>query len=45
LHALILPDRPPEYFAFLGVGARLGNEPLGVADAFGCDQDPLGIEP
>ena len=43
LHALILPDRPSEHIALLGVAARPPDEPFGVADAFGRDQDALGV--
>ena len=43
LDALVLPDRPAEHAALLGVGARLLDEPFGVADAFGADQDALGV--
>ena len=43
LHALVLPDRPAEHVALLGVGRRLVDEPLGVADALGGDQDALGV--
>ncbi len=43
LHALILADRAAEHLALLRIGRSLGDEPLGIADAFGRDQDPLGI--
>src|SRR5262245_27102457 len=43
LHALILPDRSSEQRAILGVLCGLGNEPLGVADAFCGDQNSFGI--
>ena len=43
LHALVLPDRPAEQLALLGVLRRLVDEPFGVADAFRRDQDALGV--
>ena len=43
LHALVLPDRPVEQSALLGIGGGFGDEPFGVADAFRRDQDALGI--
>ena len=43
LHALVLPDRPAEQFALLGVGGGFFDEPFGVADAFRRDQDALGV--
>src|SRR3546814_4669280 len=43
LHALIGADRLAEQAALLRVGGRLPDEPFGIADTFGADQDPLGI--
>src|SRR5262245_57703755 len=43
LHALVLPDRSPEQRAIFGILRRLGNKPLGVADAFRSDQNSLGV--
>ena len=43
LDALVLADRAAEHGALLGVVGGLGDEPFGVADAFGRDQDALGI--
>ena len=34
---------PAEHHAFPGVGGGLGDEPLGIADAFRRNQDALGI--
>ena len=44
LHALVLADRPAEDDALLGIGRHLIDEPVAVADAFGRDQDALGVE-
>src|SRR5581483_4759045 len=43
LHALVLPDRPIEQHALLGIARRLVDKPFGVADAFGGDEDALGV--
>lgn len=45
LDALVLADPPAEHRASLGIIRRLGDEPFCIADAFGADQDPLGIHP
>ena len=37
------PIGRPNTHAFLGIGDRLLDEPLGVADALGGDQDALGV--
>ena len=44
LHTLVLPDRPVEDHPLLGVIAGMLDEPTAVADAFGGDQDPLGVQ-
>ena len=43
LDALILPDRAAEHLALIGIAGGLGDEPAGIADAFGGDQDALRI--
>ncbi len=43
LDALVLADGAAEHHALLGVGGRLVDEPLGVADAFGGNENPFGI--
>lgn len=43
LNTLVLSDRPAEDDAVLGIDHGLLDEPFGIADAFGADQDPLGI--
>ena len=45
LYALVLSDRPPEHDPLAGVGAALIHEPVAIPDAFGRDQDALGVEP
>src|SRR5687768_5609403 len=42
-HALVLPDRTAEDDPLLRVGRGAGDEPARVADAFGRDEDPLGV--
>ena len=44
LHALVLADRPVEDDALPGVLRRALDEPAAVANAFGRDQDPLGVQ-
>src|SRR6187402_945660 len=44
LHALVLADGPREHDTLLRVLRRALDEPAAVADAFGRDQNPLGIE-
>src|SRR3546814_16309727 len=43
LHALILPDGASEHLALRRIAAGLVDEPAGVADAFGGDEDALGV--
>src|SRR5205823_136600 len=43
LHALVLADGPAEDLSLFGVGSGCLDEPVAVADALGCDEDPLGI--
>ena len=43
LDALVLPDRPAEDHALARIGRRFVDKPFGVADAFGSDQNALGV--
>ena len=43
LNALVLAYGAAEYVPLFGVRNRLCREPLGIADAFGGNQQPLGI--
>ena len=43
LHTLVLPDWTAEQLALLGVLRRLADEPFGVADALGRNQNALCI--
>ena len=43
LNALVLADGSAEHLSVLGVGTGLSEEPLGVADALGGDQQALGV--
>src|SRR5262245_1712366 len=43
LYALVLANRPAEHDALLGIAGRLGDAPLGVADALRRDLHALGI--
>ncbi len=44
LDALVLADGAVEDDAVLGVRRRFVDEPVAVADAFGGDEDALGVE-
>ncbi len=44
LHALVLPDGPPEHDAFLRIGRHLVDEPIAVADTFRRNQRAFRVE-
>ena len=43
LHALVLADGAPEDGAIFRIGGGAVDEEAPIADAFGCDQDALGV--
>ena len=43
LHPLILTDRPAKQHALTCIAACLVDEPFGIADTLGRDQQPFGI--
>jgi len=45
LDRLILPDRPVEHDALVGVGDGTVERHGGESDGFRRDQDPLGLSP
>ena len=44
MHALVLPDGPPEDDTFLRVGGHLFDEPIAVPYALGGDQRALRVQ-
>jgi len=43
LDALILSDRTAEHHALAGIGRSFLDEPFGVTDAFGGNENALGV--